>query len=65
MFYRFMRLNIDQITVYQSLFISKANVNRGSINGMTCSDDVIVSIKTGFAFSHIWCTLSIAAARVR
>ena len=36
--YRFMRLNIDQITVYQSLFISKANVNRGSRNGMTCSE---------------------------
>ena len=35
--YRFMRLNIDQITVYQSLFINKANVNRGSRNGMTCS----------------------------
>ena len=34
--YRFMRLNIDQITVYQSLFINKANVNRGSRNGMTC-----------------------------
>ena len=28
--YRFMRLNIDRITVYQSLFINKANVNRGS-----------------------------------
>ena len=35
--YRFMHLNIDQITVYQSLFINKANVNRGSRNGMTCS----------------------------
>ena len=34
--YRFMRLNIDQITVYQSLLINKANVNRGSRNGMTC-----------------------------
>ena len=34
---RFMRLNIDQITVYQSLFINKANVNRGSRYGMTCS----------------------------
>ena len=34
--YRLMRLNIDQITVYQSLFINKANVNRGSRNGMTC-----------------------------
>ena len=34
--YCFMRLNIDQITVYQSLFINKANVNRGSRNGMTC-----------------------------
>ena len=34
--YRFMRLNIDQITVYQLLFINKANVNRGSRNGMTC-----------------------------
>ena len=33
---RFMRLNIEQITVYQSLFINKANVNRGSRNGMTC-----------------------------
>ena len=32
-----MRLNIDQITVYQSLLINKANVNRGSRNGMTCS----------------------------
>ena len=32
-----MRLNIDQITVYQSLFINKANVNRGSRNGMTCN----------------------------
>ena len=36
--YRFMRLNIDRITVYQSLFINKANVNRGSRNGMTCND---------------------------
>ena len=35
--YRFMRLNIDRITVYQSLFINKANVNRDSRNGMTCS----------------------------
>ena len=35
--YCFMRLNIDQITVYQSLFINKANVNRGSRNGMTCT----------------------------
>ena len=35
--YRFMRLNIDRITVYQSLFINKANVNRGSRNGMTCT----------------------------
>ena len=35
--YRFMRLNIDQITVYQPLFINKVNVNRGSRNGMTCS----------------------------
>ena len=35
--HRFMRLNIDQITVYQSLFINKANVNRGSRNGITCS----------------------------
>ena len=35
--YRFMHLNIDQITVYQSLFINKANVNRRSRNGMTCS----------------------------
>ena len=34
--YRFMRLNTDQISVYQSLFINKANVNRGSRNGMTC-----------------------------
>ena len=34
--YRFMRLNIDQITVYQSLFINKGNVNRGSRNGKTC-----------------------------
>ena len=33
---RFTRLNIDQITVYQSLFINKANFNRGSRNGMTC-----------------------------
>ena len=33
----FLRLNVDQITVYQSLFINKANVNRGSRNGMTCS----------------------------
>ena len=33
--YRFMRLNIYQITVYQSLFINKANVNRGIRNGMT------------------------------
>ena len=32
-----MRLYIDQITVYQSLFINKANVNRGSRNEMTCS----------------------------
>ena len=32
-----MRLNIDQITVYQSLFINKSNVNRGSRNGMTCT----------------------------
>ena len=32
-----MRINIDQITVYQSLFINKANVNRGSRNGMTYS----------------------------
>ena len=32
-----MRVNIDQITVYQSLFINKANVNRGSRNGMTCN----------------------------
>ena len=31
----FLRLNIDQITVYRSLFINKANVNRGSRNGMT------------------------------
>ena len=29
--------NKDQITVYQSLFINKANVNRGSRKGMTCS----------------------------
>ena len=36
--YGFMRLYIDQITVYQSLFINKANVNRGSRNGMTCSN---------------------------
>ena len=36
-FYSFMHLNIDQITVYQSLFINKAKVNRGSRNGMTCS----------------------------
>ena len=35
--YGFMHLNIDQITVYQSLFINKANVNRGSRNGMTCT----------------------------
>ena len=36
--YSFMRLIIDyQITVYQSLFINKANVNRGSRNGMTCT----------------------------
>ena len=35
--YRFMRLNIDEIAVYQSLFINKANVNRGSRNGMTCT----------------------------
>ena len=35
--YSFMRLNIDQITVYQSLFINKANVNSGSRNGMTCN----------------------------
>ena len=35
--YRFMCLNIDQITVNQSLFINKTNVNRGSRNGMTCS----------------------------
>ena len=34
--YGSMRLNIDQITIYQSLFINKANVNRGSRNGMTC-----------------------------
>ena len=34
--YRFMRLNLDQITLYQSLFINKANFNRGSRNGMTC-----------------------------
>ena len=34
--YRFMHLNIDQITFYQSQFINKANVNRGSRNGMTC-----------------------------
>ena len=32
-----MHLNIDQITVYQSLLINKANVNRGSRNGMTCT----------------------------
>ena len=39
--HRFMRLNIDQITVYQSLFyINKANVNRGSRNGMTCSSTI-------------------------
>ena len=38
--YRFMRLNIDQITVYQSLFINKANANRGSRNGVTCTDDL-------------------------
>ena len=37
--YHFMRLNIDQITVYQSLFINKANVNRGSRNGMTCCNN--------------------------
>ena len=36
-FYRIMCLNIDQITVYQALFINKANVNRGSRNGMTCN----------------------------
>ena len=35
--YRFMRLNRDQITVYQSLFINTADGNRGSRNGMTCS----------------------------
>ena len=35
--YRLMSLNIDQITVYQSLFINKANFNRGSRNGMTCT----------------------------
>ena len=29
--YCFMRLNIDPVT-----FINKANVNRGSRNGMTC-----------------------------
>ena len=34
----FMCLNIDQITVYQSLFINKANAYRGSRNGMTCSN---------------------------
>ena len=43
--YRFMRLNIDQITVYQSLFINKANVNRGSRNGMTCSDKPLHVLK--------------------
>ena len=35
--YGFMRLIIDQITLNQSLFINKANVNRGSRNGMTCT----------------------------
>ena len=35
--YRLMCLYIDQITVYQALFINKANVNRGSRNGMTCN----------------------------
>ena len=39
--YRFMCLNIDRITVYQSLFINKANVNRGSRNGMTCRREPI------------------------
>ena len=38
-----MRLNIDQITVYQTLFINKTNVNRGSRNGMTCE-----------AFDRVW-----------
>ena len=36
--YRFMCPIIDQIIVYQSLFINKANVNRGSRNGMTCTN---------------------------
>ena len=40
--YRFMRLNIFQINVYQSLFINKANVNRGSRNGRTCINGIEV-----------------------
>ena len=39
--YSLMCLNIDQITVYQSLFINKANVNRGSRNGMTCTNILV------------------------
>ena len=42
-----MRLYIDQITVYKSLFINKANVNRGSRNGMTC-------INVTFRFQLNW-----------
>ena len=57
--YRFMRLNIDRITVYQSLFINKANVNRGSRNGMTCTDRYTIRIVyLSVAYLHVQTTVT-------
>ena len=52
--YRFMRLNIDQITVYQSLFINIANVNRGSRNGMTCKKGAVSCIGINMVLWRQW-----------
>ena len=64
--YRLMRLNIDQITVYQSLFINKANVNRGSRNGMTCI--YVAKTKTLISFAvtaKLICVFVFAYAKSR